>query len=61
MQTFDEWFYSTPAGSTKMVCESFNEDVSDSIGDGTDFKEAAHAAEVMKDWLKEAFYMGQSK
>ena len=60
MQTFDEWFYSTPTGSTKMVCESFYEDVSDSVGD-TDFKEVAHAAEVMKDWLKEAFYMGQSK
>lgn len=60
MQKFEEWFYSTPAGSTKMVCESFYEDVSDCL-DAPDFKEATHAATVMKDWLKEAFYAAQQK
>lgn len=55
MKTFEDWFFSIPVGSTKMVCESFYEDISDCL-DQTDLKEAAHSATVMKDWLKEAFY-----
>ena len=60
MQTFDEWFYSTPAGSTKMVCESFYEDVSDCVTE-LGHEQTAYSQTIMKDWLKDAFSAAQQK